>query len=75
MPGEKKTPLGNASITCALISLLLFPPLFALAAFILGIVGIAKEEGGKAIAGKILSVVCGFFGMIIGAAVEVFLFP
>jgi hypothetical protein len=54
---------------CALISLLLFPPAFAVAAFVLGIVSVAKGSVGHGIAIIILAAACGLIGMYFGFVV------
>jgi len=64
---KKSKVWGTLSIVMACVSLILFPPLFALLGVIFGAVGIAKEEGGLPIAGIILSLVFGTIGMVIGA--------
>ena len=69
MAEKKKTPLGILSIIFACISLIFFPPIFGLAGFILGIIGITKGEGRTATAGLILNCIFPIIGMIIGAIV------
>ena len=54
---------------CAGIALLFLPPLFALASFIIGIVNLTRNQIGHGIAQIILSLICGFMGMVIGAAI------
>ena len=75
VPPPTVAPGGGASgavaggYICALISLLLFPPFFALAAFICAIVALVKGKIGHGVAIIILSLVCGIIGMAMGAAV------
>jgi len=69
-----KTPDAGAhgvvagGYVCSLLALLFFPPFLALAGFICGIVALAKGKVGHGIAILLLSLVCGFLGMAIGAA-------
>ena len=53
---------------CSFIALLFVPFAFALAAFICGIVALAKGKVGHGIAILVLSSVCCFIGTVIGAA-------
>ena len=75
VPPTTVAPDGGASgavaggYICALISLLLFPPFFALAAFVCAVVALVKGKIGHGVAIIILSLVCGIIGMAIGAAV------
>ncbi len=57
-----------AGYTCALVALLFFPPFFGLAAFVLGIIALTQRKIGNGIAIIVLSIVCGFVGMVLGAA-------
>jgi hypothetical protein len=57
-----------AGYVCAAVALLFLPPVFALAAFIIGIINLTRNQIGHGIAQIVLSVICGFFGMVIGAA-------
>lgn len=67
-----KSSQGNgliaAGYVCALVALLILPPVFALVAFIIGIINLTRNQIGHGIAQIVLSVICGFFGMVIGAA-------
>ena len=71
-PRAAKQAQGNgliaAGYVCAAIALLFLPPVFALVAFIIGIINLTRNQVGHGIAQIILSVICGFFGMVIGAA-------
>jgi hypothetical protein len=71
-PRAAKQAQGNglivAGYVCAAIALLIFPPVFALVAFIIGIVNLTRNQIGHGIAQIVLAVICGFFGMVIGAA-------
>jgi hypothetical protein len=69
--GSKQAQGGSLVVwgyVCAGIALLFLPPLFALASFIIGIVNLTRNQIGHGIAQIILSFVCGFMGMVIGAA-------
>lgn len=63
---------GNGAVAggyiCSLIALAIFPPFFSLAAFVCGIVALVKGKLGHGIAILLLSLVCGFLGMALGAA-------
>ena len=63
---------GNGAVVggyiCSLIALAIFPPFFSLAAFVCGIVALVKGKIGHGIAILLLSLVCGFLGMALGAA-------
>ncbi len=61
--------LGTLSIIFACVSLMFLPPVFGIAGFILGIIGITKGEGAVAIVGLILSCILPIIGMILGALV------
>lgn len=71
-PRAAAQPHGNglivAGYVCSAIALLILPPVFALIAFIIGIVNLTRNQIGHGIAQIVLSLICGFFGMIIGAA-------
>ena len=70
-PHPQQSGLGGEVIggyVCSFIALLFFPFVFALAAFICGIVALAKGKVGHGIAILVLSCVCCFIGMVIGAA-------
>jgi hypothetical protein len=72
VPPTTSNGLGGEVIggyVCSLIALLFFPFVFALAAFICGIVALTKGRVGHGIAILVLSCVCCFIGMVIGAAV------
>ena len=56
-----------AGVVCALVSLLFLPPAFGLAAFVCGIVGVAKGNVGGGIVVIIMAVTCGLAGMYMGA--------
>src|SRR6267378_2294272 len=65
-------PTGNKGIIaagyiCAFISLLLFPPGFGIAGLALGIIVLTKGNTGHGIAITVLSVTCGFFGVLWGS--------
>jgi hypothetical protein len=68
----KQAAQGNglvaAGYVCAVVALLILPPVFALVAFIIGIINLTRNQIGHGIAQIVLSVICGFFGMVIGAA-------
>lgn len=72
-PRAAKQAQGNGLIAtgyiCAAVSLLFLPPVFSLIAFIIGIINLTRNQIGHGIAQIVLSVICGFFGMVIGAAV------
>ena len=63
---KEKVNLGTLSIIFACVSLIFLPPVFGIAGFILGIIGITKGEGATAIVGLILSCILPIIGMIIG---------
>ncbi|NBS85365.1 MAG: hypothetical protein EBQ79_04580 [Actinobacteria bacterium] len=63
-----KNTLSNLAIIFAGVSLLLFPPFFGLAAFILAIIGLVKKES-RGVLALILSIVLPIAGMVIGALV------
>lgn len=65
----KATSVISAGYLLCLISLLFFPPVLGLAAFILGIVVIAQGSAGHGIAIILLSIICAIAGMIFGAAI------
>lgn len=71
-PRAPKQAQGNgliaAGYVCAAVALLFLPPVFALVAFIIGIINLTRNQIGHGIAQIVLSVICGFFGMVIGAA-------
>ena len=71
-PRAAKQAQGNgliaAGYVCAAVALLFLPPVFALVAFIIGIINLTRNQIGHGIAQIVLSVICGFFGMVIGAA-------
>ena len=66
--GSSKRLIRSGYI-CMAVSLLFCPPLFALAAFIIGIINCTKGETGHGIAQIIGSLVCGGIGMVLGAMV------
>lgn len=57
-----------AGYVCAAVALLFLPPVFALVAFIIGIINLVRNQIGHGIAQIVLSFICGFLGMVIGAA-------
>jgi hypothetical protein len=63
-----KNTLSNLAIIFAGVSLLLFPPVFGLAAFVLAIIGLVKKES-RGVLALILSIVLPIAGMVIGALV------
>ena len=71
VPAEAKGSNGIATtaLVFALLSLLIFPPIFGLIAFILGIIGICVcPSKGYAATALILSIICPIVGMSLGAA-------
>lgn len=64
----QSTALIAAGYVCAVVSLLILPPVFALIGLIIGIINLTRNHVGHGIAQIVLSIVCGFFGMAIGAA-------
>jgi hypothetical protein len=67
-PNTAATGAIAGGYICSLIALALFPPFFALAAFVCGIVALVNGRVGHGIAILLLSLVCGFFGMAMGVA-------
>ena len=62
--------LISSGYICMGVSLLCCPPLFALAALIIGIINCAKGETGHGIAQIIGSLVCGGIGMVLSAIIN-----
>ncbi len=62
------TGLIAAGYMCAGLSLLILPPAFGLAGFIIGILNLVKGSTAHGIIQIILSITCGLFGMLIGMA-------
>lgn len=77
-PNSKQPESSNGEVPgvvtwgyiCAAISLLIFPPGFGIAGVTLGVISLTKDKIGHGIAIIVLSVTLGFFGMIIGALVN-----
>ena len=67
---ESTTWLIASGYICGLLSILFCPPALGLAGFVIGIVNLTKGSVGHGIAQIIISVTCGVFGMILGAAVS-----
>jgi hypothetical protein len=65
---NKSNGLIVAGYVCAGLSLLLLPPALGLAGIICGIINLTRGQTGHGLAQIILSVTCGIFGLIIGAA-------
>jgi hypothetical protein len=61
---------GIIGIVCAVIALLLFPPIFGIAGIILGTLSLKKGEKNLGLIAIILSAVFMILGMIIGVAVS-----
>ncbi len=65
------TPSGSGLIAagyiCGGLSLICLPPGLGTAGLVIGIVNITKGHTGHGIAQIIISVTCGFLGMVIGA--------
>jgi len=57
-----------AGYACGAISLLFFPPGFALAGTVIGIMNLTKGQTGHGIAQVVISITCGIFGSLIGVA-------
>lgn len=62
----KKQTLGTLSVVFACLSLFILPPLFGLAGFVIGLVGVCKREGANSIVGLVLSIVFPPIGMLLG---------
>ena len=58
-----------AGYICGGLSLLLLPPALGLAGTVCGIINLSRGYTGHGIAQIVLSVTCGFFGMLIGASI------
>jgi hypothetical protein len=72
LPPPKSAGVGGEVVggyICAVLSLLFFPLVFAIAAFVCGIVALTKGKIGHGIAILVLSSIFCFIGMVIGAAV------
>jgi|LauGreDrversion4_2_1035121.scaffolds.fasta_scaffold2711495_1 hypothetical protein len=67
MQGNK---LSTLSIIFSGISVLLFPPVFGIAAFILAIIGLVQKES-RGVLALILSIVLPILGAVLGALVFV----
>ena len=57
-----------AGYVCGGLSLLFLPPALGLAGTVCGIMNLVKGHTGHGIAQIVISVTCGIFGMILGAA-------
>lgn len=67
--GAASSTLILPGYVCALVALLFLPPVFGAAAFILGILNLTRGHIGHGFAQLVLSGICTYFGMAIGAAV------
>lgn len=69
---SSKQAQGNgliaAGYVCAAVAVLFLPPVFGLVAFIIGIINLTRNQIGHGIAQIVLSFICGFLGLVIGAA-------
>jgi hypothetical protein len=65
---QPNTALIGAGYICGGLSLVVLPPALALAGIVCGIINLTKGSTGHGLAQIIISVTCGIFGMIIGAA-------
>ena len=66
---ESSTGLIIAGYICGFLSLLIIPPALGLAGTVIGIINLTKGSTGHGIAQILISVTCGLFGMIVGAAI------
>ena len=62
------TGLIVAGYICGVLSLMIPPPALGLAGLVCGIVNLTKGQTGHGLAQIVISVTCGIFGMILGAA-------
>ncbi len=73
---KKKQSIGDKwaerGIACAILSLLILPPLFILLGIIFGCIALYNGSIGKGLAAVILSIVLGLIGMFIGAVFWLF---
>ncbi|MEN9731796.1 MAG: hypothetical protein RL488_1106 [Actinomycetota bacterium] len=65
---KQKNTLSILAIIFAGVSLLILPPVFGLAAFVLGLIATIKKEK-LGVLGLILGIVLPIIGMVIGAAI------
>ena len=70
---KKKQTLGNLSIIFACLSLFIFPPIFGIAGFVIGLVGLSKKEGPNSIVGFVLSCIFPWIGMAISFLLVAFI--
>ena len=66
--GQNKNTLSILAIIFAGVSLLFLPPIFGLAAFVLGLIATIKKEK-LGVLGLVLGIVLPIIGMVIGAMV------
>ena len=66
--GQNKNTLSILAIIFAGVSLIFLPPVFGLAAFVLGLIATIKKEK-LGVLGLILGIVLPIIGMVIGALV------
>jgi hypothetical protein len=64
----QRNTLSTLSIVFSGISLLLLPPFFGIAAFVLAIIGVVKKES-RGVLALVLSIVFPILGMVLGALV------
>ena len=65
---ESNAGMNAAAYICGFLALLIFPPALGLIGTVIGIINLTRGRIGHGVAQIMISVTCGLFGMIIGAA-------